>query len=68
MSSQIRDAIQAIDVAHKVAEKAGLAFYVAESARRQGDYWLVRLVSLLGTYKVKINSLNGEVVEFAREE
>ena len=64
MSSQVKDVMQAMDIARKAAEKAGLVFYTIISTKRQDVYWLVELSSLIGNFIIKINGINGEVIEF----
>lgn len=54
----------AMEIAREVAQKAGLGFFVVINVKRDGAYWLVDLTTLFGQFRVKINAMNGEVVEF----
>ncbi|MCM8764712.1 MAG: hypothetical protein NC830_05085 [Candidatus Omnitrophica bacterium] len=64
MSSEIKDATQAMDIAHKVVQKAGMILWIVTGARRENTHWIVEVSSLAGRYTVRINALTGEVVEF----
>lgn len=61
----VENVTQAIEIAKEVAQKAGLGFYAVINTTRQGGYWLVDITSLIGTFRVKINAVNGEVVEYS---
>lgn len=65
MSSEVKEATQAMDIARKAADKAGLVFHQVLSAKRRDGFWLVQLRSLTDRFIVKINALTGEVVEFS---
>lgn len=65
MSSQVKDAREAIDIAHKIAQKAGLVFWFVSGAKKENDYWVAQVTTLADIYIVKINALTGEVVEFS---
>ena len=64
MLGEVKEAIQAMDLAQKAASKAGLVYYWVTSARRENGYWVVEVRSLLGSYIVRINALTGEIIEF----
>ena len=64
MSNQVKDAIQAMEIARNAAVKAGLAYNFVISARREGNFWFVQINALLGKFVVKIDISTGEVVEF----
>lgn len=68
MSTQVKEVTQAMEMARKAADKAGILYHFVVGVKRQDTFWIVELRSLVGRFVVKINALNGEVVEFSRVE
>ena len=68
MSSEVKEATQAMEIAHEVAKKAGLTYYYIISAKRQDGFWLVQIDTIVRMYVVKINAFTGGVVEFTTVE
>jgi uncharacterized membrane protein YkoI len=64
MSEEIKDATQAMDIASKAVQKAGIMFSFINSAKKENAYWIVEVVTFTGRYIVRINASTGEVVEF----
>lgn|GEM_PF-6433158 len=58
-------ASKAIEIAREVAQKAGIGFHIVTRAKREGAYWLVDFNSFAGSFRIKINAINGEVVEYS---
>jgi len=64
MSNEIKDATQAMDIANKTAQKAGIIYWFITGVRKENTYWIVEIAGLSGRYIVRINASTGEVVDF----
>lgn len=53
-----------MEIANRVAHKAGLPLFVIHETRRVEDYWLVKIITSVATYIVKIKADTGDVIEF----
>jgi hypothetical protein len=62
--SEVKDVMQAMDIATKAVKKAGLMFAWINNVKKEDTYWIVEVAGLVGRYIVKISVSTGEVVEF----
>jgi len=62
--SEVKDVMQAMDIATKAVKKAGLMFAWINNVKKEDTYWIVEVAGLVGRYIVKISVPTGEVVEF----
>lgn len=65
MSSEVKDATQAMEIARRAAVAAGLTYNIVTEAKRQDPFWFVSIYALFGTFIVKIKASTGEVVELS---
>lgn len=61
---KIKDALMAMEYAHKVMHAAGVYFYTINSVRRENNIWLVTASSFLVGYTLKIDANTGDIIEF----
>ena len=64
MSNEIKDATQAMDIANKAAQKAGMIYWFITGTKKENTYWVVEITTLSGRYMLRINTSTGEVVDF----
>lgn len=62
--SEVKDVMQAMDIATKAIQKAGIMYSWIINVKKENAYWIVEVAAFSGRYIVKISASTGEVVEF----
>jgi hypothetical protein len=64
MSTQIKNAGEALDLARGYLDKAGYAFYFIDEVKSEGSNWLIHAKTLINKVRVKIAN-TGDLLELS---